>query len=150
MQDEIERLSSRCQEKNITPGTDWSRWRVALNDNLDSFAQIRNALRDAKIPLSSIFGKIDGTNPPAKNIVTFNDRLGVEHITALLKTLQPFKFDGFKIEDVSHEIKEDDCVIGAYGCETGYATITDELKDMLTRPIERADIEYYVKNHMVK
>jgi hypothetical protein len=148
LQDEIEQLYSQISAKAAAP--DWSRWRVALNDNLDSFAEIRKALRDAKIPLASIFGKIDGINPPSKKIVTFNDRLSAECITAILKTLLPFKLDGFKIEDASHEIKDDDCIIGAYGCDTGYAAITDELKDMLARPVEKADLDYYAKSHIVK
>lgn len=126
------------------PKLDWTDWAVALNKNHPRFLEVREALRQANIPLTAIFGdKVDKL--PKKWIVALNYHLPVAHKALLLKAILPYGFDGFEFWEPQREAEEnEDIYIGCYGTES-YAPVTDELMKMLDKTVEAVDLNHYYR-----
>jgi hypothetical protein len=153
--DEIERqlvrlttslpLQTTANANENTSQVDWSNWPIALNHLHPNFKAIREALKSAKIPLTSIFGGSDG--PPIKWIVALSYQMPVLHKAQLLETVLPFGFDGIHLWDPQRDAEEnEDAYIGSYGVST-YAQVSPELIDLVKTNIDAVDLDYYVKNH---
>lgn len=131
---------------------DWSRWRVALNDHLPRFAQIRDALHAAGIPVAEVFGHAGraGAEPPANRVVALNRALPPAHKAALLRVLLPFGLDGFQLwRPVADADESEDVYIGSYGV-TQYARFTDELGALLEAGLDDAGLDDYRRRHKVR
>jgi hypothetical protein len=126
---------------------DWSRWPVALNEAHPRFTEIREALRSAKIPLTTVFGSPE--RPPDRWTISLSNDLPVAHKVALLSTVLRFDFVGIIFWDPLREADEDeDVYIGGYGNDT-YAAVTDELWELLKRDAEPVDFRIYFAKHLV-
>jgi hypothetical protein len=122
---------------------DWSRWKVALNDHRPDFLEIREALQQAGIPVTVVFGAANRAHFPKNWIVAINSSIEFEHVIALLKVLIHFDFTGFNRWDPVPDAGEtEDIYIGAYG-ERIYVRITAELKDLLAKPVDEVAFKYY-------
>jgi hypothetical protein len=137
---------------DTAPATlDWSRWRIAINDHLPRFAEIRAALRAAGIPVAEIFGNAqrETSAPPDNWVVSLNRALPAAHKAALLRVLRPFGLDGFQFwRPVADADESEDVYIGSYGVAT-YARFTDELDALLAGAPDDADLERYRRLHKV-
>jgi hypothetical protein len=131
---------------------DWSPWRIAINDHLPRFAEVRAALRAAGIPVAEIFGNAhrESSAPPDNWVVSLNRALPIAHKAALLRVLRPFGLDGFQLwRPVADADESEDVYIGSYGVAT-YARFTDELDALLAQPIDDADLDRYRRMHKVR
>ena len=124
---------------------DWSKWPVALNQLHPRFDEVREALRDAGIPLTEIFGNIDDT--PSRWVISLSNGLPTSHKVAILRALMPFQFDGFSFWDPVREAEEtEDVYIGSYG-NRSFATIDDSLERLLEKNVEEVDLRHYYSRH---
>jgi hypothetical protein len=122
---------------------DWSGWKVALNDHRPDFLQIHEALKDAGIPVSVIFGATNGALLPKKWTISISSLIGFEHTIALLRVLVRFDFNGFsRWEPVPDAGETEDVYIGSYG-ERSHVQINEELKEILAKPIDEVAFQYY-------
>jgi hypothetical protein len=131
---------------------DWSPWRIAINDHLPRFAEIREALRLAGIPVAEIFGNAHraSSEPPDNWVVSLNRALPAAHKAALLRVLLPFGLDGFQLwRPVADADESEDVYIGSYGVDQ-YARFTDELAALLAGTPEDADLDHYRRRHKVR
>ena len=131
---------------------DWSPWRIAINDHLPRFAEIREALRAAGIPVAEIFGNAhrESSEPPDNWVVSLNRALPAAHKAALLRVLLPFGLDGFQLwRPVADADESEDVYIGSYGVDQ-YARFTDELVALLASAPEDADLDHYRRRHKVR
>ena len=138
-------------DAGATSGLDWSRWRIAVNDHLPRFAEIRAALRVAGIPVAEIFGNAqrETSAPPDNWVVSLNRALPAPHKAALLRVLRPFGLDGFQLwRPVADADESEDVYIGSYGVAT-YARFTDELDALLAGTPDDADLDRYLRLHQV-
>lgn len=136
------------QNTNDTGVLDWSSWPIALNRQHPRFKEIRQSLREAKIPLTSFFGNQEV--PPKKWVIAIGNQLPINHKIALLKTVLPYDFDGFQLWNPLRDAEEnEDVYIGSYGIYS-YAPINDELMEMLTSVLDEVDLrEFYERNLIV-
>ncbi|EZP46767.1 hypothetical protein [Delftia sp. RIT313] len=127
---------------------DWSDWLVALNKIHPRFKELREALREADIPLAEIFGKInDGA--PSKWIISINHQLPFSNKIHLLRTIIPYGFDGIQYWTPQREAGEDeDVYIGSYGGDS-YAKVTIELEELLEKNVEIVDLKHYYAHNKV-
>lgn len=126
---------------------DWSNWPVALNHLHPRFREMREALRTAGIPLTTIFG--DDDDVPKKWIISLSHQLPVAHKVQLLRAVLPFGFDGIQFWTPRREADEDeDVYIGSYGDGT-YARVTEELTKLLDARVEAVDLRYYYTRNKV-
>ena len=131
---------------------DWTPWRVAINDHLPRFEEIRAALRAAGIPVAEIFGNAgqDGAEPPENRVVSLSRALPLSHQLALLRALLPFDLDGFqRWRPVADADETEDVYIGGYGVAR-YARFTDALRTLLAGEPEEADLARYLREHAVR
>jgi hypothetical protein len=131
---------------------DWSPWRIAINDHLPRFADVRAALRAAGIPVAEIFGNAHGatSEPPDNWVVSLNRALPITHKAALLRVLLPFGLDGFQLwRPVADADESEDVYIGSYGVAT-YARFDDELATLLAGDLDDADLDRYRRQHKVR
>ena len=147
---EVTRISSRteCEGPGQGPAKlDWSNWPVALNKLHPSFEAIREALRNAGIPLAEIFGN-EGEGP-TRWVVSLSNSLPASHKIAILRAILPFGFDGFSFWDPVREADEtEDVYIGSYG-NRSFARIDDSLERLLSKDVEEADLRHYYSRHKV-
>jgi hypothetical protein len=145
---EVSKLSDvRIEGKSI----EWGKWEVAINDHLEEFLEIRSELRKHKIPVKSIFGKIDGTAKPKKKIISFDPAMGFKSILTLLRILSIFNFDGYMYSDTMEGIDPEDIYIGTYGFEKqSIIPFSEELKKLLNDDIEEIDLKYFEKANAKK
>ncbi|MFH0811590.1 MAG: hypothetical protein V2A69_01940 [Pseudomonadota bacterium] len=129
----------------------WGKWEVAINDHLEEFVEIRSELRKHKIPVKSIFGKIDGTDKPKKKIISFNLAMDFKSILALLRILSNFNFDGYMYSNQEEPCDPEDIYIGSYGFEKEkIIPFSEELKKILNDDIEEIDLKYFEKANTKK
>jgi hypothetical protein len=131
---------------------DWSPWRIAINDHLPRFAEMRAALRAAGIPVAEIFGNAQRatSEPPDNWVVSLNRALPAAHKAALLRVLRPFGLDGFQLwRPVADADESEDVYIGSYGVAT-YARFTDELDALLAGNPDDADLDRYRRQYKVR
>lgn len=143
-------LSSRTSVggANTAKAVDWENWPVALNHLHPRFEEIREALRAADIPLTTIFGN-DG-DLPRKWIIALSSQLPVAHKIHLLRAVLPFGFDGIQFWTPRRDAEEDeDVYIGSYG-EGAYARVTKELSQLVQAEVEGADLRHYYSAHLVE
>jgi hypothetical protein len=158
--EDLERLVARVESSRaIRPSSnnpiafdsfsdlDWSLWRVALNERHPRFADVREALRAAQIPLSEIFGD-DNDIPPSEWVVCISQGFPLANTLHLLRAVLHLDFDGFQFFRPRHDEEgRDDIVIGGYGGP--YAKNSPELLAMLQRNVEFADLNLYYKRNTV-
>jgi hypothetical protein len=157
--DEIERTLASLAAKsdadsvNAPPPTDpekssaldWSHWPVALNHIHPRFREVRDALRVAGIPLTTIFG--DDGDVPNKWIISLSHQLPVSHKASLLRAVLPFGFDGIQFWTPRRDADENEEVyIGSYG-DGPYAKVTEELSKLLDAKVEAVDFHYYYRRN---
>lgn len=124
----------------------WDAWPVALNTLHPRFEEIREALRTANIPVSEIFGR----EIPSKWVIAINHAIPAKLKADLLKTLMPFKFDGFLLWNPERLAGEtEDVYIGSYGDQRSYGPMTSELAQLLEKPIDNVDLRHYVDQYGV-
>jgi hypothetical protein len=131
---------------------DWSPWRIAINDHLPRFAEIRAALRLAGIPVAEIFGNSHraAAAPPDNWVVSLNRALPAAHKAALLRVLLPFGLDGFQLwRPVADADESEDVYIGSYGVAS-YARFSDELAALLAGTPDDADLDRYRRQYKVR
>lgn len=134
-------------ESDTAEALDWSNWPVALNHLHPRFPEMREALRTAGIPLTTIFG--DDDDVPKKWIISLSHQLPVTHKVQLLRAVLPFGFDGIQFWTPRREADEDeDVYIGSYG-DGAYARVTEELSKLLQARVEAVDLRYYYTRHKV-
>ena len=139
-------------DADVDSALDWSPWRIAINDHLPRFAEIRAALRGAGIPVAEIFGNAhrESSEPPGNWVVSLNRALPAAHKAALLRVLLPFGLDGFQLwRPVADADESEDVYIGSYGVDQ-YARFTDELATLLAGTPEDADLDHYRRRHKVR
>ena len=137
---------------DATTALDWTPWRIAINDHLPRFAEIRAALRHAGIPVAEIFGNAHrgSSEPPDNWVVSLNRALPATHKAALLRVLRPFGLDGFQFwRPVADADESEDVYIGSYGVAQ-YARFTDELATLLDGDVDDADLDDYRRRHKVR
>jgi len=124
---------------------DWSRWRIALNQNHPNFTAVRTALRQAEVPLTDIFGAAQRV--PTQWIVAVSYELPLANKMLLLRTILPLGFDGFQLWFPHREADEtEDVYIGSYGGGSYVKTSEDFLK-LLDSDIEPIDFEFYYQSN---
>jgi hypothetical protein len=129
----------------ILEAAGWSEWRVALNDHREDFKEIRAALKEAGIPLTTVFGGCNGSPQPSKWIISFNQDLNLELVAEVLKALSPFRFDGFQLWRPIPEAGEDeDVYIGSYGEWTGFIPIDEALNRILAKNYDEIDFKIFL------
>ena len=145
---EVSRSSDiRIEGKSIG----WGKWEVAINDHLEEFVEIRSELRKHEIPVKSIFGKIDGTAKPKKQIISFGSAMDFKSILTLLRILSNFNFDGYMYGDPRDPVDPEDIYIGSYGFEgQNIIPFSEELKKILNDNIEQVDLKYFEKANTQK
>lgn len=132
-------------EPSKNESIDWLNWPVALNQKHPRFVEIRSAIREAGIPLTTIFG--DQETNPSRWIVSLSYQLPFSHKVKLLQTVLPYGFDGIQFWTPQQEADEDeDVYIGSYG-DGPYAEISDELFALLRDKIEPVDLRFYYAQH---
>ena len=137
----------RIEGKSI----EWGKWEIAINDHLEEFSEIRSELRKYKIPVKSIFGKIDGTNKPRRKIISFDSAVDFKSILTLLRILSSFNFDGYMYSDPEEPGDPEDIYIGSYGFEKRkIIPFSEELKKILNDDIEEIDLKYFEKANTKK
>jgi len=128
---------------------DWSDWRIAINDYLPFFKNIRAAFKEANIPVALIFGQVDKSGPLKNRIISISQEMDHRHVAALLNVLAKFAFDGinfwYPVKDVG---ETEDVYIGSYGVERPDIPFTDEVKEAFANA-EPADVSYIVKKHKI-
>jgi hypothetical protein len=145
-------LDAAVQARNVPTTLDWSPWRIAINDHLPRFAEIRAALRAAGIPVAEIFGNAQRatSEPPDNWVVSLNRALPAAHKAALLRVLRPFGLDGFQLwRPVADADESEDVYIGSYGVAT-YARFGDELDALLAGTPDDADLDHYRRQYKVR
>ncbi len=138
--------ASSVREPSKSDAIDWFNWPVALNQKHPRFMEIRSALREAGIPLATIFGNQE--NIPKKWIVSLSYQLPFSHTVKILQTVLAYGFDGIQFWTPQQKAGEDeDVYIGSYG-DGSYAQITDQLFALLKTEIEPVDLRFYYTQHM--
>lgn len=141
-------LVSSSDGPGLSEPIDWSNWPVALNQKHPRFRELRDALRSASIPLTTIFG--DHEHVPSKWIISLSHQLPLAHKVQLLRTVLPHGFDGLQFWTPQPEAGEDeDVYIGSYG-DGQYARVTEQLSQLLQDQIEAVDLRFYYTQHKVK
>mgnify|MGYP003612240968 FL=1 len=142
------RTAPPSDESGATQALDWSNWPVALNHLHPRFAELRAALRNADIPLATIFG--NNEDIPDKWIISLSNQLPVAHKVQLLRAALPFGFEGIQFWTPRRDADEDeDVYIGSYGVDS-YARVTEELSKLLQARVEAVDLRYYYTRHKVR
>jgi len=154
---ELERQVLRFSDQKILPSVvsddvrmhlNWSGWRIALNQQHPRFVEIRQALKEAMIPLAEVFGAPE--RPPEQWIISISDSFSAQYVVALLKVLLPFDFDGVQFWEPQREAEEtEDVYIGSYGKDS-YARITPELSTLIAGNADFLDLDLYSRRHQVK
>lgn len=132
--------------------SDWNMCRIALNDLHPDFLAIRKALKTANIPVMSIFGTVNKSEPPEKLVLSVDvDSSDILLLRKALKELLKFSFDGISLTERNPDIGEEEHIyVGSYGFGDGYAPITDELRDLVESGIDPIDIKYHVSKNLIK
>jgi len=130
---------------------DWSQWRIALNDHIPRFADIRDALRRNEVPLTEIFG--DSHDPDAEGpgnlVVSINRAMPFDHKLFLIRLLAPFGLDGFQYWTPVKEADEnEDVYIGSYGV-TRFTPFNADLIALLSQNPEKADLDYFRRTNRI-
>lgn len=131
---------------------DWSPWRIAINDHLPRFDDLRVALDAAGIPVAEVFGNAHrpDSEPPDNWVVSLNRALPAAHKAELLRVLLPLGLDGFQLwRPVADADESEDVYIGSYGVTT-YAPFSDELAALLDAGIDDAGLDAYRRRHKVR
>ncbi|MGS4821295.1 hypothetical protein ACN4GA_20085 [Raoultella terrigena] len=145
----VERLVSQLsaqkieQDNNVSAEgeLDWTEWPVGLNRYHPNFKEIKAALKAAKIPITSYFGRKEKL--PSRWVISLSRFLPITHKTAILRELISFKFDGFQLWEPMREAEEnEDVYIGSYG-SSPVAPINNELRELLRQDdIEASELDF--------
>lgn len=141
----VTQLSSQKieQDNNVSVEgeLDWAKWTVGMNRYHPNFKEIREALKAAKIPITSYFGKKEEL--PNRWVISLSRFLPITHKTAILRELLPFEFDGFQLWEPIREADEtEDVYIGSYG-SSPVASINKDLRELLRQDdIEESDLAF--------
>ncbi|MDH1308235.1 hypothetical protein N5C40_17070 [Pseudomonas fulva] len=140
-------ISEQHPAKGITPA--WNNWSIAVNDLHPQFKEILDALASYSIPVSSIFGSVNGSKVPSQWVAAINPTLPKDHKLQLLRAILPFNFDGFEFHTPIKDANEDDDVyIGCYG-PGDYCIITNEFRTMISEELTDADLHNYYQRHQL-
>lgn len=145
---EKESLHSTINKPDHDPGEDtwspWHPWEVALCDLLPDFEEIRQELKEKKIPINKIFGKVNTNNRLKANVLSFRQEMDIESIVKVLRMMSSFRFDGYCYSETPSSVNEEEIYLGGFGyMNGGYYPINRELRDLLQTDVEPSDLKYF-------
>ena len=118
------------------------KWKVGLNSRLADFADLRQALKKAAIPLTDVFGT---TEPPDERVVAIALHVDFASIIRVLRLALDWNMDGYVYFDPREEHTEEDFLIGAYG--RAEHPLLPELLTVLEQDPEPIDLQLYERKH---
>jgi hypothetical protein len=136
----------KSEEVSKPRDADWGEWKIALSDYLPDFNKIRTELKSENIPVSSIFGTTTSKEKPKIKHISINPDIEFHKTLRLLRILTKYDFDGFAYGLPVPGVDEEDIYIGGFGyLNDGYYPIDEEFKELISRDIERSDLDYWQK-----
>lgn len=142
-------LHLKSEGKNSATDLDWGSWRIGVNKLIPEYSNIRNALREKKIHVASVFGNPEAPHPE-KWVISISQYLPDNYKIDILKSVATFGMDGFQVWEPRPEADEnEDVYIGSYD-EKIYAPINSELLSLLNGGAEWADVQDFYQNNYGK
>ncbi len=121
-------------------------WKIAINQQLEQFSEIKEGLQVAGIPVNVIFGN----DKPAINTVAISYYMPFEYKIQLLKVLVNYPLDRLITwEPMRDAYESEDVYIGSYG-ESDYIALDQEFKEFIETDIDRFDYQRYENNNLIR
>lgn len=124
------------------------KWKIALNDYLPNFVQIRQLLKQKSIPLNDIFGSAYTENKPEKAILTISRELDYKSRLDAIHLAIEAGLDGFNYFNKYEDITEEDILLGSYGYARGYVPFDKAFIELISDDPEPVDLKYFEKNYL--
>lgn len=126
-------------------------WKVAINDYLDNFEEIRKLLKDKSIPVSDIFGSEYTSGKPKHKVLTLSRQVDFESKVTILLLASKAKIESYTYFDPQDEGIKEDILIGSYGYESkSCVPINGELIKFFESSPEPIDLKHYEVTHAKK
>lgn len=136
----------RIADKTIEARAINSPWLLALNDYLEDFSEIREALLAAGFRDPVQFGKSRGSKPPGRRIIAINEAADIEFMVGLLRALNGFPFEGFVLWVPVRDAGEtEDVYIGAYGVTEQMVPLTPGLKAKIDTGVSASEFRQIIR-----